>query len=93
MVLPVRESCILRGFHTLWCLDSPAEDRNVEHILLPGHGLARTFLLRFQREYLPRGDQLWHIISLVIEGNANQVGDDAEDRILVEMESIGFSTA
>lgn len=91
MILVVRESYILGGFHTSRCLDSPAEDRNVEHFLLPWHSLTGAFL-RFQRKYLLWRDQLWHIISLIVEGDANHVGDDAENGILIKMESISFAT-
>jgi hypothetical protein len=38
------------------------------------------------------GEMLWRIISLIIGGNANHVGDDAENWVLIKMENVGFAT-
>ena len=93
MIHCVGKSLIGRRLYTLLGRNDPTEDGCVEHLSLPWNRLATLISFGSEPEQLVWRDQIGNLKSLIIESQADDMGDDAEERVVIQIESVRFPAA
>jgi hypothetical protein len=85
MIRFVGKNLIRRRLYTLLVRNNSMEDGYVELLTLPWNGLATVTPLDFEPEQLIWRDQIRNPESLIIESKADNVGDNTEERIVIQI--------
>lgn len=88
MVCIVGENLVVRCLNAVLGRNSSAKDRYVEHVSPPGDRFTAFITSGPQSERLVWRDQVGDSKNLVVESQANYMGDDAEERVIVEIERV-----
>ena len=82
MILFVGKGLVRRRPHTLFGRNRPTKDGYVEHLILPWNRLA-TLAFGSEPEQLLWRDQVGNSKSIIIKSQADDVGYDTEERIVI----------